>query len=76
MRKVKGIMIVFAVSWVTGQTYKAVPCAGKEPDGIVCAQTVQTRTEKVFKNEDAAKEFKDALAGSQAVDVKMEKRDK
>lgn len=70
------VFAVFVVSWQTGTQYQAIPCVAAEPQGVVCAKLVATRAEKVFKTEDAAKEFSAVLGELKAEDLRTEKRDK
>lgn len=74
MRKsVKLIVSAFIVSWQVGMQYQSIPCAGKEPEGVVCAKGVAQRTEKSFKTAEQADAFRAGLvAEGTKENIKME----
>jgi hypothetical protein len=76
MRNVAKLFTVFVVSWATGTQYALQPCTSKEPDGVICAKSVEQRTEKTFKSAEAADAFKAVMEQMKAANVKLEKRAK
>lgn len=72
----KSIAAIFVVSWVTGQTYQATPCVGKEPADIVCAKLVDQRKEQTLTTQESANDFAKVLGENGAKGVMISERKK
>jgi hypothetical protein len=67
------MLIVFVVSWDSGQTFVAVPCEGHEAKEIVCSKAVMQRAAKKFKTREAADEFATVMREMKAPNVTIDK---
>ena len=76
MKKIKAVMMMFVVSWITGKTYEQTPCSGKEPEGIICAHLVDQKQSREFKTEEAATEFLNVLKDMKAQSPELVKTSK